>query len=161
MMLARGRVAALARSTRWHTSGRLDALREKLSADEAAGVPTAAIGAAAVGAGGSGAVPANLAPPPPVPRHPPPPAAATGPRTFAIETYGCQMNVSDSEVVRAILLADGWCEMDPLPKDYTRPREDLPPASVPTLTLINTCAIRDNAENKIWWAEYYRGANVA
>jgi tRNA-2-methylthio-N6-dimethylallyladenosine synthase len=72
-------------------------------------------------------------------------------RTFAIETYGCQMNVSDSEVVRAILLKDGWTEVDQLPKDWSRTRR-VEHFIVPDLTLINTCAIRDNAENKIWSA---------
>ena len=80
-------------------------------------------------------------------------------RTFAIETYGCQMNVSDSEVVRAILLKDGWAEVEPLPKDVgsrsakKRGAQDFP---FPDLTLINTCAIRDNAENKIWYLAFYR-----
>ncbi len=49
-----------------------------------------------------------------------------------IETYGCQMNVNDSEVVLAILQKAGYerChEMD---------RADL--------ILINTCSVRDNAE---------------
>ena len=79
------------------------------------------------------------------------PALARG--TFAIETYGCQMNVSDSEIVRSILLTDGWSEVPPLPKDMALVRRmDLAgtPIEAPDLTLINTCAIRDNAENKIW-----------
>jgi hypothetical protein len=80
--------------------------------------------------------------------------AAVVPRgTFAIETYGCQMNVSDSEIVRAILLTDGWFEVPPLPKDQSLVRrmdQAGTPIEPPDLTLINTCAIRDNAENKIW-----------
>lgn len=73
-------------------------------------------------------------------------------KTFAIETYGCQMNVSDSEVVRAILLQDGWAEVDALPRDVvSRARKtNSENITMPHLTLINTCAIRDNAENKIW-----------
>lgn len=55
---------------------------------------------------------------------------------FYIETYGCQMNVSDSEIVRSILLADGHS-----------PCDDLLDADV---ILTNTCAIRENAEIKIW-----------
>lgn len=71
----------------------------------------------------------------------------------AFQTYGCQMNVSDSEVVRAILLQDGWSEVDALPKDVGMRNTKAKRAEVvtmPHLTLINTCAIRDNAENKIW-----------
>lgn len=55
---------------------------------------------------------------------------------FFIETYGCQMNVNDSEVVAAVLQGAGysWC---PLPEEAQ-------------IVLINTCAIRDNAEQRIW-----------
>lgn len=63
-------------------------------------------------------------------------AAAGGRPKFYIETYGCQMNVSDTEIVRSILSA-GF--------DAT---EDEGDASV---ILLNTCAIRDNAESKIWY----------
>lgn len=52
-----------------------------------------------------------------------------------IETYGCQMNFADSEVVGSILAAAGYgmCS-DPAEADYV---------------LINTCAIRDNAEQRV------------
>lgn len=53
-----------------------------------------------------------------------------------IETYGCQMNVNDSEVVAAILDKEGYA--------YT---EDI---SIAHLILINTCSIRENAENKVF-----------
>jgi tRNA-2-methylthio-N6-dimethylallyladenosine synthase len=53
-----------------------------------------------------------------------------------IETYGCQMNVADSEVVVAILQGAGY-----------NPTEDINDAG---LILINTCSIRDNAEQRIW-----------
>ena len=62
------------------------------------------------------------------------PARANG--TFFIETYGCQMNVSDSEVVRAILLEAGFREASCLEE-----------AGV---VLANTCAIRERAEGKVW-----------
>ena len=52
-----------------------------------------------------------------------------------IETYGCQMNVNDSEVVLAILSKSG----------YVLCKE----ADLADLVLINTCAIRDNAEQRI------------
>jgi tRNA-2-methylthio-N6-dimethylallyladenosine synthase len=53
-----------------------------------------------------------------------------------IETYGCQMNVADSEVVVSILKGAGY-----------NPTEEINDAG---LILINTCSIRDNAEQRIW-----------
>ena len=53
-----------------------------------------------------------------------------------IETYGCQMNVNDSEVVAAILKEIGY--------EYT---EDITNAN---LILINTCSIREHAENRVF-----------
>jgi tRNA-2-methylthio-N6-dimethylallyladenosine synthase len=53
-----------------------------------------------------------------------------------IETYGCQMNVADSEVVASILQGAGY--------DTS---EDINDAG---LILLNTCSIRDNAEQRIW-----------
>ncbi len=53
-----------------------------------------------------------------------------------IETYGCQMNVADSEVVMSILSDHGYAHTSDI-KDAE-------------LILINTCSIRDNAEQRIW-----------
>jgi len=53
-----------------------------------------------------------------------------------IETYGCQMNVADSEVVISILSEAGY-----------KPTDNINDAG---LILINTCSIRDNAEQRIW-----------
>jgi tRNA-2-methylthio-N6-dimethylallyladenosine synthase len=53
-----------------------------------------------------------------------------------IETYGCQMNVADSEVVVSILSKAGY--------EHTENIRDA------GLILINTCSIRDNAEQRIW-----------
>ena len=56
-------------------------------------------------------------------------------KKFYIETYGCQMNVADSEVVAAIMettdaeMTDRWEDAD--------------------IILLNTCSIRDNAEQKV------------
>lgn len=57
-------------------------------------------------------------------------------RKLYIETYGCQMNVADSEVVLAILQEEGF-----------RHTADAAGADV---ILVNTCSIRDNAEQRIW-----------
>ena len=56
-------------------------------------------------------------------------------KTFYIETYGCQMNVADSEVVAAILRTTD--------ADYT---DDINEADI---ILLNTCSIRDNAEQRV------------
>jgi tRNA-2-methylthio-N6-dimethylallyladenosine synthase len=53
-----------------------------------------------------------------------------------IETYGCQMNVADSEVVLSILSKEGF-----------EPTDNIKDAG---LILINTCSIRENAEQRIW-----------
>src|SRR5574344_1644172 len=53
-----------------------------------------------------------------------------------IETYGCQMNVNDSEVILSVLQENGYSLT-----------EDMNKADV---ILCNTCSIRDNAEQRIW-----------
>lgn len=53
-----------------------------------------------------------------------------------IETYGCQMNVADSEVVASVMRMAGY-----------EPTEDLNKADA---VLLNTCSVRDNAEQKIY-----------
>ena len=57
-------------------------------------------------------------------------------RFLYIETYGCQMNVADSEVVASILEMAGYDLTDELEKADA--------------VLLNTCSIRDNAEQKIY-----------
>jgi len=54
-----------------------------------------------------------------------------------VETYGCQMNVNDMEIVLAIMKDAGYTEI-----------VDQPEAA--DIIFINTCAIRENAEHKIW-----------
>ena len=56
-------------------------------------------------------------------------------RRVYIETYGCQMNVSDSELMSGILTQNGYEIVDRL--------EDA------NVVLLNTCAIRENAEEKV------------
>jgi tRNA-2-methylthio-N6-dimethylallyladenosine synthase len=65
-----------------------------------------------------------------------PVAEAGAPSHFYIETYGCQMNVGDSEVVAAIMQQAGW-----------RLTRDMGQADA---LFINTCSIRDNAEQRVW-----------
>lgn len=63
------------------------------------------------------------------------PLSGNGKRLY-VETYGCQMNVGDSEILVSIMQDEGY--------RYT---EDIAQADV---ILVNTCSIRDNAEQRIW-----------
>lgn len=53
-----------------------------------------------------------------------------------IETYGCQMNVADSEVVASIMKMDGYSLTDKIEEADA--------------VFVNTCSVRDNAEQKIY-----------
>ncbi|MDR3184336.1 MAG: tRNA (N6-isopentenyl adenosine(37)-C2)-methylthiotransferase MiaB [Prevotellaceae bacterium] len=57
-------------------------------------------------------------------------------RTIYIETYGCQMNVNDSEVVTAIMQQAGYGMAGEL--------------AAADVVFINTCSIRENAEQRVW-----------
>ena len=59
----------------------------------------------------------------------------SGTRKLYLESYGCQMNFSDSEIVASILSDAGF--------QTTRDANDA------DLVLLNTCAIRDNAEQRV------------
>ncbi len=63
------------------------------------------------------------------------PLTGAGKKLF-IETYGCQMNVGDTEIVVSILQQEGY--------RYTEHIEEA------DIILINTCSVRDNAEQRIW-----------
>ena len=56
-------------------------------------------------------------------------------KSFYIESYGCQMNFSDSEIVASILMSAGYKAI------FSYEESDL--------ILLNTCSIRENAEEKI------------
>lgn len=61
---------------------------------------------------------------------------ATATRSLYIETYGCAMNLADSEVMASIMQGEGFkTTQDPLEAD---------------VVFLNTCAIRDNAEARVW-----------
>jgi tRNA-2-methylthio-N6-dimethylallyladenosine synthase len=65
-----------------------------------------------------------------------PPDSADTPRRFYLRTYGCQMNEHDSERIAGLLAADGM-----------EPTDDLDAADV---VVLNTCCIRENADNKLY-----------
>ncbi|MBA2559823.1 MAG: tRNA (N6-isopentenyl adenosine(37)-C2)-methylthiotransferase MiaB [Propionibacteriales bacterium] len=60
----------------------------------------------------------------------------SGARTYEVRTYGCQMNVHDSERISGLLEATG----------YARAQAD----SVPDVIVFNTCAVRENADNRLY-----------
>jgi len=60
---------------------------------------------------------------------------SSGKRNVYLETYGCQMNVSDSEIVASVLRENGY--------GLTHDESEA------DIVLINTCAIRENAEQKV------------
>ena len=62
-------------------------------------------------------------------------ATADGDKKLFIETYGCQMNVADSEVIASVMQMAGYS-----------PAQSLDEADA---VFMNTCSIRDNAEQKI------------
>lgn len=59
----------------------------------------------------------------------------SGQRKLYLESYGCQMNFSDSEIVASILAKEGYVTT----RDFKES----------DLILLNTCAIRDNAEQRV------------
>ena len=64
-------------------------------------------------------------------------ASTTVPRTYQVRTYGCQMNVHDSERLAGLLEEAG---LQP-----ARPGE-----RVADVMVLNTCAVRENADNKLY-----------
>ncbi|MDR7273452.1 tRNA-2-methylthio-N6-dimethylallyladenosine synthase [Catenuloplanes atrovinosus] len=57
-------------------------------------------------------------------------------RTYEVRTYGCQMNVHDSERISGLLEAAG----------YVRAPQD----ADPDVVVFNTCAVRENADNRLY-----------
>lgn len=62
------------------------------------------------------------------------PLVGNGKKVY-VETYGCQMNINDSEIVLGVMHAEGY-----MPADSSDDAD---------VILLNTCAIRDNAERRI------------
>ncbi len=72
-------------------------------------------------------------------------------RTYEVRTFGCQMNVHDSERLAGAMEAAGYvkfefaadAEQDP---DLKRSAS----SAQPDVVVINTCAVRENADNKLY-----------
>jgi tRNA-2-methylthio-N6-dimethylallyladenosine synthase len=64
-----------------------------------------------------------------------PPPVTTAQRTYEVRTYGCQMNVHDSERLSGSLEAAGYVRAEGTQAD---------------VVVINTCAVRENADNKLY-----------
>ena len=62
--------------------------------------------------------------------------APGGGRKIYVETYGCQMNVADTEVVVSVMRGEGY--------QYTATIGEA------DVILVNTCSVRDNAEQRVW-----------
>jgi tRNA-2-methylthio-N6-dimethylallyladenosine synthase len=58
------------------------------------------------------------------------------PRTYQVRTYGCQMNAHDSERLAGLLEAAGYRRADG--------------AAEPDVVVFNTCAVRENADNRLY-----------
>jgi tRNA-2-methylthio-N6-dimethylallyladenosine synthase len=63
-------------------------------------------------------------------------AGATQQRSFAIRTYGCQMNMHDSERLAGLLEGAGYRRADE--------------GAEPDVVVFNTCAVRENADNRLY-----------
>jgi tRNA-2-methylthio-N6-dimethylallyladenosine synthase len=57
------------------------------------------------------------------------------PRTYEVRTFGCQMNVHDSERISGLLETAGYVRADGTPAD---------------VVVFNTCAVRENADNRLY-----------
>ena len=57
-------------------------------------------------------------------------------KKFYLETFGCQMNIVDSEQIALLLTQSGYCQVDS--------------AEQADLILLNTCSVRDKAERKVY-----------
>ena len=56
-------------------------------------------------------------------------------KTYFFETYGCEMNIAESAAVEQLLIARGWTQAKS--------------AQVADMAIINTCSVRETAENRI------------
>jgi len=61
-------------------------------------------------------------------------------KTYQVHTYGCQMNVHDSERLSGLLESAGYVDIASVPD----------PPETADVVVFNTCAVRENADNKLY-----------
>jgi len=61
-------------------------------------------------------------------------------KTYQVRTYGCQMNVHDSERLSGLLESAGYVDIAGVPE----------PPEAADVVVFNTCAVRENADNKLY-----------
>ncbi len=64
------------------------------------------------------------------------PSGVSGQRTYQVRTYGCQMNAHDSERIAGVLESSGYAPVGE--------------GEQPDLVVFNTCAVRENADNRLY-----------
>jgi tRNA-2-methylthio-N6-dimethylallyladenosine synthase len=67
--------------------------------------------------------------------------SSTSGRTYEVRTYGCQMNVHDSERLSGLLEDAGYTAFD---------QSGAPAGEQADVVVFNTCAVRENADNKLY-----------
>lgn len=71
--------------------------------------------------------------------------ATESPRTYMVRTLGCQMNVHDSERMKGLLVEAGYVEADTVGSGGL-----LDEATGADVVVINTCAVRENASDRLY-----------
>ncbi|WP_427017006.1 tRNA (N6-isopentenyl adenosine(37)-C2)-methylthiotransferase MiaB [Pseudarthrobacter sp. P1] len=84
-----------------------------------------------------------------------PAAAPQHPRTYQVRTFGCQMNVHDSERMAGLLEAAGLVPLVADAGNANAGNSDAGSSSAPSaaqadVVVFNTCAVRENADNKLY-----------
>ena len=71
-------------------------------------------------------------------------------RTYEVRTFGCQMNVHDSERLAGSLEAAGYVRFDADEQELSDPDHQRSGDRQPDVVVLNTCAVRENADNKLY-----------
>ncbi|WP_262453174.1 tRNA (N6-isopentenyl adenosine(37)-C2)-methylthiotransferase MiaB [Arthrobacter sp. A2-55] len=77
-------------------------------------------------------------------------ATPARPRTYQVRTYGCQMNVHDSERMAGLLEAAGMVAFDDGGATAELDTHGQPVGPCADVVVFNTCAVRENADNKLY-----------
>jgi tRNA-2-methylthio-N6-dimethylallyladenosine synthase len=69
-------------------------------------------------------------------------------RTYQVRTFGCQMNVHDSERIAGLLERAGYVRHQD--KHQDKHKDGYEGAAAPDVVVFNTCAVRENADNRLY-----------